>query len=304
MENRFQLINNLHPNLSFTLETEINGKIAFLDMIIYNDNGSLSSGWYRKQTDTGLTLNYHSLAPTKYKKSVIISYVYRIFRACSNWHMFHKGISEAIEILSKNQYPQSFIMPIISNTIRKLVSNNDQSDTESESVGELNVSLDSNAWLNNMKEKDKFKFFISYRGNPTENLANAFRKLNAPCKIIMTTRKIKYCLPSLKPTVPKMLMSKVVYKITCPGCESSYVGQTIRHVQRRLSEHLGNNGTMKVHFDACNVKDHDNSILQILHKSNSLNKLLALEALYIQEIKPNLNKKDEYRSRTLTLKIF
>ena len=68
VENRFQFINNLHPNLSFTLETEINGKIAFLDMIIYNDSGSLSSGWYRKQTDTGLTLNYHSLAPTKYKK--------------------------------------------------------------------------------------------------------------------------------------------------------------------------------------------------------------------------------------------
>ena len=195
-------------------------------------------------------------------------------------------------------------MPIINKTITKIVCKNNQSDTESDSVEELNVSLDSNAWLNNMKEKDKFKFFINYRGKPTENLANAFRKLNAPCKVIMTTRKIKTCLPSLKPIVPKMFMSNVVYKLTCPGCESSYVGQTVRHVQRRLREHLGNKGTMKVHFDACNIKDHDNSILRILHKSNSLTKLLALEALYIQEIKPNLNTKDEYRSRTLTLKIF
>ena len=120
----------------------------------------------------------------------------------------------------------------------------------------------------------------------------------------MTTRKLKTCLPSLKTTVPKMLLSNVVYKLTCPGCESSYVGQTVRHVQRRLREHLGNKGTMKTHFDQCNIKDHDTSILQILDKCNSLPKLLALEALYIQQIKPNLNTKDEYRSRTLTLKLF
>ena len=233
---------------------------------------------------------------------MVISFVHRIFRSSSTWHNFHEGISDAIEILSKNQYPQSFIMPILNTTISKLVSNDIELDNDD--VHDVNVSMDSNACLDIVDEKDKFKFFLNYRGKPTENLAKSFKKLNAPCKLIMTTRKLKTCLPSLKTTVPKMLLSNVVYKLTCPGCESSYVGQTVRHVQRRLREHLGNKGTMKTHFDQCNIKDHDTSILQILDKCNSLPKLLALEALYIQQIKPNLNTKDEYRSRTLTLKLF
>ncbi len=62
---------------------------------------------------------------------------------------------------------------------------------------------------------------------------------------------------------------------------------------------------MKVHFDQCGVINfNESTILKILDKCNSLSKLLALEALYIQEIKPKLNTKDEYRSRTLTLKLF
>ena len=34
--------------------------------IIHNDK-KLTSTWYSKTTDTGLTMNFHSLAPIKYK---------------------------------------------------------------------------------------------------------------------------------------------------------------------------------------------------------------------------------------------
>ena len=44
---------------------------------------------------------------------------------------------------------------------------------------------------------------------------------------------------------------------------------------------------------------HDN--VKILGK-NKGEKLLSLEALFINKFKPTLNSKDEYRSRTLTLK--
>ena len=140
-------------------------------------------------------------------------------------------------------------------------------------------------------------------------LAKQFKRLNAPCKVIMTTRKVKTCLPSLKPVVPRMLLSNVVYKLTCPGCGASYVGQTVRHIQLRVREHLGNKGTMNLHFRQCSAIDNashinENDILVILDKANNLLKLLTLEALYQQEIKPCLNTKDEYRSRTLTLKFY
>ena len=190
VDDRLKLLNSLHSNLSFTIEKEHCGKLSFLDMIIFNDNGNLSSGWFRKSTDTGLTLNYHSIAPLKYKKSVIISFVYRIFRACSTWQQFDIGLNEAMTILRNNQYPDSFFFPIIHATIVKLVTvNND--DVDNSSVNNLDLTLDPNACLISMDRKDKFKFFLEYRGKPTDLLAKAFHKLNAPCTVIMTTRKLK-----------------------------------------------------------------------------------------------------------------
>ena len=173
-------------------------------------------------------------------------------------------------------------------------------DSMNESVNE---SLDSNACLFNMAEKDKFMFFIQYRGKATEKLAYSFKRLNAPCKVIMTTRKAKTVMPSLKPTVPRMLSSGVVYQIQCPACACSYIGQTVRHLQTRVREHLGRSGTIRRHTDNCDksiqiTEEH----VSILAKSNSASKLLTLEALFINQMNPKLNTKDEYRSRTLTLK--
>ena len=40
-------------------------------------------------------------------------------------------------------------------------------------------------------------------------------KLKAPCKVVITLRKTKTVLPSLKPPVDKLLRSGVVYKTQC-----------------------------------------------------------------------------------------
>ena len=304
IDSHLTMINSIHPKLKFTHETPKNGSLPFLDMEIINNNGCLSSRWYRKPTDTGLTLNFHSLAPLKYKKSVIISFVYRIYRACTSWLNFHEGISQAKNILMNNQYPESFIDKYIKETLHKLLAD---PDSESDSVVSntsvsIDTSIDSNACLNQFNNKDKFKFFITYRGKPTEQLAKSFRKLNAPCILIMTLDKTKNVLPSLKPSVPKMLQNNAVYQIKCSRCGSSYVGQTSRHLQQRFREHVGNKGPIKTHFFECNINATENDI-SILGKSRGgENKLLTLEALFIKEINPILNTKDEYKSRTLTLK--
>ena len=57
---------------------------------------------------------------------------------------------------------------------------------------------------------------------------------------------------------------------------------------------------MKSHFDVYNVTP-DESMVNILGKTNSLPKLLTLESLFINELKPLLNTKDEFRRRELTL---
>ena len=68
IDDRLKVLNNLHPCLKFTHELEKDCQLPFLDMLIINQDGKLYSKWYRKPTDTGLILNFHSLAPLKYKK--------------------------------------------------------------------------------------------------------------------------------------------------------------------------------------------------------------------------------------------
>ena len=60
-------------------------------------------------------------------------------------------------------------------------------------------------------------------------------------------------------------------------------------------------GPVKYHLDGCGVTPSED-IINIIGKSRNLHKVLTLEALFIKEINPSLNTKDEYRSRTLTLK--
>ena len=93
-----------------------------------------------------------------------------------------------------------------------------------------------------------------------------------------------------------MLKSNVVYKITCPQCQLCYVGQTARHLVTRYNEHVSPWGLLRKHFDECNV---DPSLdVSVLGKASN-EKLLTLETLFIKEIKPQLNTRDEFRSREI-----
>ena len=108
-EEKLVHINNLHPSLKFTIEEEMENLITFLDMrIIRESDGSLHSTWFTKETDTGLIMNYHALAPIRYKKSVISGLMHRIHRACTSWKYFHESLEKAKIILQKNQ-PSLFL---------------------------------------------------------------------------------------------------------------------------------------------------------------------------------------------------
>ena len=103
IEDKVKSINNLHPSLKFTYEEEYKKRISFLDMSIIHSGNNLSSTWFQKMTDTGLTMNNHALAPTKYKNSVVSGLVHRIFRACSSWQHFHESLVKGKSMLVRNQ---------------------------------------------------------------------------------------------------------------------------------------------------------------------------------------------------------
>ena len=300
IEQKLEEINALHPCLSFTIEREKEGKLPFLDMELIHIGPHVTSTWYNKPTDTGLILNYHSLAPTRYKRSVVSGFVYRIFRACSTWMHWHESMKKAKAVLEQNQYPQSFYEAIIKQTLDEIMKNKMSEDLPTVSK-QVEQQPDSILETN---EIPKHPIFIQYRGKCTEEFAQGLHKIKAPCNIVMTLRKISTLLPSLKTPVEKSLKSGVVYKFKCAACPAAYVGQTARHLLTRFKEHRKEPSPVAKHNKECGSTCTWEDITILDHTANDYSNLLTREALWIEEIKPSLNTQEDFRNRTLTLKFF
>ena len=73
-------------------------------------------------------------------------------------------------------------------------------------------------------------------------------------------------------------------------------------MQRRFTENLDRAGPIKGHKNDCNVEFSTDNVTLLGSTARSEKYLLTLEALFQYEIKPTLNTKEEYKSRTLTLR--
>ena len=146
-------------------------------------------------------------------------------------------------------------------------------------------------------------WLLQYRGRPTDSLLRQLSKLNTvKITTVLTLRKLNTLVPSLKPKVPNEIRSRVVYSITCSGCQASYVGCTIRHMNARLAEHRSIKQPVGKHFISCvGTKPEIEDVTILQQTPRTVDYLLALESLFIKEREPELNTKDEYRSRQLTL---
>ena len=119
--------------------------------------------------------------------------------------------------------------------------------------------------------------------------------------MIFTLKKLKTALPPLKEPVPSLLKSGVVYQLECPSCKAGYVGETLRHLTHRFREHRINEGPLRRHLKNCNT-DLQIDNVKILATASNQEKLMTLEALFIRDLKPSLNTKDEFKSRKLRIK--
>ena len=145
---------------------------------------------------------------------------------------------------------------------------------------------------------------IQYRGNPSQPLAAKVRLISG-AQIILTTRKLKKCMPSLKTSFVRELRSKMVYKLTCSGCNSTYVGQTVRYLATRVDEHRKGDSPVGQHLLECRKKVGGTAELksEIIDQTANTHKLLTLEALHIWRERTKITTRDEFRSRELTLKL-
>ena len=138
---------------------------------------------------------------------------YRVFRSTSTWEYFDQALEKNWELWIENQYPKNWPDRVVFEILNKIIE------------GKKNLEVKASKPINDKWLKDSPPLLtMQYRDNPSQLLAAKVRLITR-AQTIFTTRKLKTCLPSLKTSFARELRSKVVYKLTCSGCNSTYVGQ-------------------------------------------------------------------------------
>ena len=208
----YNYINSQHPNIRFTLDKEVDNKLAFLDVLVNNNPLNLLTSVFRKETFTGLLTNYFSFTSFSYKMGVVRTLVDRVYKINSSWLGFHKDKKNLILILRKNLFPVHIVEKVINRYLSRATIHPSPSSQVQQTVL-------------------TYYFKLPYEGSFTGEAQRRLRKLvqryctNIEIKLAFSSFKIGSMF-SVKDPIPLDLGSRVVYKFSCAGCNACYIGET------------------------------------------------------------------------------
>ena len=130
------------PNTTFTMETEQNSQLPFLDTLTQrNSNNTISVRVYRKSAHTDQYLKFTSHHLTRAKKSVITSLFNRAKNIISNPSDQEKEENHLTAVLQASGHPNRFISnTIIASQIPRQPANNDNTENQ-EKLAPVRINL-------------------------------------------------------------------------------------------------------------------------------------------------------------------
>ena len=95
--------------MSFTIETEQDNKISFLNVNVFYEQGEFITSVYRKPSFSGGYTHFNSFLPDTYKIGMNYTLVNKCIWICSGWSLFHQELILLEEIFQKSSYLENFI---------------------------------------------------------------------------------------------------------------------------------------------------------------------------------------------------
>ena len=108
-------LNSLHPSLSFTMELLIDNKSSFIDIEIIKNRTKIDTQVYRKSTNNGLLLHFHSHTDKRYKDCLLKAMIHRAYALSSATEAFSTKLRSIFTLLD---YPLAMINSTITKTIQ------------------------------------------------------------------------------------------------------------------------------------------------------------------------------------------
>ena len=109
-------LNSLQPSLEFTMESEADNRLPFLDALVIRDGRELKTTVYRKPTFTSLYIRWDSYCGSSQKIALIRSLTVRTKRICSPEYLDDE-ISKLESIFEGNGYPPPIVKGVIAESL-------------------------------------------------------------------------------------------------------------------------------------------------------------------------------------------
>jgi len=226
-----KILNSINSNIQFTIEEESNDSLCFLDTNVFRKNGEYEIEWHLKDTNTGVYIPRNAHCPLKYKKAAIKGLIFRAYRISSSYTLFEKSFEIIKRIFIRNGYHTKFIDKVRTDVEKQLCSPKE------------NIVKPKQLFLSLSYSKTTFKHVLPFKKSINALLPGSHR-----LDIAFKTRKTSSFFPN-KDRVPNGIRSNVIYKFQCGQCNCSYIGETTRHLNTRIEEHVKgkSNGTEVSH---------------------------------------------------------
>ena len=205
-----QHMNNQQPSIRFTMETENNNKLAFLDTAVSREpDGRLTTSVYRKPTHTDQYLAYDSHHPQSVKRGIVKCLYERAKRLVTKPSVISEEKKHLSSVLASNGYPFSFL--------QKLTKTGRPNDSTKPAI------------------EFKATAVLPYVKGVSEQLRRSLQQQGVRA-VFKSETTLRSHLVRPKDAVNPAKQDGVVYRIPCE-CGKVYIGETGRPMQDRIKEH-------------------------------------------------------------------
>lgn len=206
------IFNSIQEDIQFTVETETENAVPFLDMKIHRVENDLKTNWYIKPTSSGRYINYHSFHSMKTKINVILNMKNRILKV-SHPDFHQHNLQRFFEIMKMNAYPHGLLQRLVFGTPNRPAGERTADHPSTKYYSLPHVDQLSTKLMGLLKTEDNETFAL-------KNL-----------------KTVKLLFSKIKDKTPLMQLSSVVYEIKCLDCQGCYIGQTSRNLGGRVTSH-------------------------------------------------------------------
>ncbi len=211
-----QQLNSVNPRIQFTLETEKQFTLPFLDVQVTRNGKLFVTDVYRKPSFCPRFIDGRSFHPFSHKTSFLFSAIYRMF----DLRLSPESILKELEYLRYCCLENSLDVTLVDKIYHRIVRKRQMSLTST---------------LCDSRENTPFYISLPF-SNMHNTIARRLLKWNFRTGF-SSNNTVQSMVPMVKSNINDVHKSGV-YNAQCGDCEKIYVGQTRRSFKTRIHEHL------------------------------------------------------------------